>query len=224
MSRQLPLDLPDLQACRREDFFVSPANALALAALDRADWPEGRVILVGPEGSGKTHLARIRAAETGAPLIAARDLARADIAALAQSGRTVVEDGPDLAGDPKGETALFHLHNLLVPGGQLLVTARRPVRDWGLTLPDLESRLAAAPVARLDPPDDALLQAVLVKLFADRQVVVPPSLIPWLATRMQRNLATAATLVAALDRAALARKIPISRTLAAEVLDNLPDQ
>jgi chromosomal replication initiation ATPase DnaA len=110
-----------------------------------------------------------------------------------------VEDADHLA-DPADETALFHLHNLLgAQGGALLLTAAVPVRDWGLTLADLASRMQAIAVTRLDPPDDALLSAVLVKLFADRQITVAPALIPYLASRMDRSFAAARDLVARLD-------------------------
>lgn len=221
MSRQLAFDLPARETFRREDFFVSPANALALAALDGDDWPGGKLMLVGPAGSGKTHLARIWAREAGATVVTAADLERADIDLHAAGGRVVVEGAEAVAGRPAAEVALFHLHNLVVPGGRLLLTARAPVRDWGLGLPDLHSRLTAAPVALLALPDDALLSAVLVKLFADRQVAVPPTLIPWLVARMERSIGAARVLVAALDARALAEGGAITRNMAGEVLDKL---
>ena len=221
MSRQLAFDLPARDEMTRAAFFVSPVNALALAAVDGwRDWPGGKMLLVGPSGSGKTHLAHLWAAETGASLIAAADLAGADLPALAAADRVAVEDADALAGDRAAETALFHLHNLVLPAGRLLMTATRPPRDWGLVLPDLMSRMQAAPVTRLEPPDDALLSAVLVKLFADRQIAVPPALIPYLLSRMDRSFAAAGDLVATLDTRALARRVPVTRALAAEVLDS----
>jgi chromosomal replication initiation ATPase DnaA len=218
MPRQLVLDLPARAALGREDFFVSPANATALAALDLAQWPGGQLLLIGPEGSGKTHLAHLWASEAGAALIGAAALASADIPALAAGGAVVVEDGETLAADRAGQTALFHLHNLIGRSGRLLVTATGPVRDWGLDLADLVSRLSAAPVARLDPPDDALLSAVLVKLFADRQITVQPALIGYLLHRMDRSIGAARDLVARLDALALAQGRAVNRALAAEVL------
>jgi chromosomal replication initiation ATPase DnaA len=226
--RQLTFDLPLPPNLRRADFVVSPANALALAAIEGwADWPGGRMLLVGPEGAGKTHLAMIWAALSGARILPAADLARADLPALAAAktpagpaaGAVVVEDADRIAGHRPAEEALFHLHNLLAGTGALLVTADRPPRDWGLTLPDLLSRLQAMAVARLDLPDDALLSAVLVKLFADRQVAVAPALIPWLVARMPRSIGAARALVAALDAAALAEGRPITPRLAAGILD-----
>lgn len=221
--RQLAFDLPARESFRRDEFFVSSTNALALAALDGGDWPGGRLVLAGPQGSGKTHMARMWAAEQSAAVTDGAALAETDVAALAAAGRVVVEDAEAVAGNRAAEEALFHLHNLVCPAGRLLLTARAPVRDWGLGLADLESRLAAAPVAALALPDDALLAAVLVKLFADRQVEVPAPLIPWLVRRMERTIGAARALVAALDALALAEGRPITRRLAAEVLDKAPE-
>jgi chromosomal replication initiation ATPase DnaA len=126
-----------------------------------------------------------------------------------------------VAGDLAAETALFHLHNLMAQaGGLLLITAAAPPRDWGLGLPDLASRMQGAALARLDPPDDALLSAVLAKLFADRQIAISPALIPYLVARMDRSMAAARDLVARLDAAALARGQAVTRALAATVLDS----
>lgn len=221
MIRQLAFDLPAQEAWRREDFFVSPANAVALAAIEGwRDWPLGKLMLVGPEGSGKTHLAHLWCAASGGRMVAGAKLAAADLAEIASAGAVAVEDAEAVAGDRAAEEALFHLHNMVVQRGHLLLTARRPARDWGIALPDLRSRMDAASVARLEAPDDALLSAVLVKLFADRQVTVQPALIPWMVTRMERSLAAARQLVAALDARALQEGKPISRALAAAVLDS----
>lgn len=218
--RQLAFDLPPQEAWRREDFFVSPANALALSTVDGwTNWPLRKLMLIGPEGSGKTHLAHLWADQTGAVIIPARALPGADLPDLAALGAVVVEDAEGAAGKAEAETALFHLHNMLSGNGHLLITSRHAVRDLGLTLPDLRSRLEAASVARLEAPDDSLLSAVLVKLFADRQVAVPMALIPWLVSRMERSLAAARQLVAALDAQALAEARPISRAMAAALLD-----
>lgn len=220
MSRQLAFDLPARDGMTRAEFFVSPANALALAALDGwQGWPGGKMLLLGPPGAGKTHLAQIWVAETGAALVPAADLAGADIPGLAAAGRVAVEDAASVAGNPQAEAALFHLHNLLAQtGGALLLTAETPPRDWGLRLPDLLSRMQAAPVTRIEAPDDALLSAVLVKLFADRQLAVAPNLIPYLVARMPRSVGAARALVAALDAAALAEGRPVTRSLAAGLL------
>ncbi len=223
MTGQLPFDLPHRPARGRTDFLVTPANAQALAAVDgwRA-WPEGKLALIGPPGSGKTHLAHVWAAESGAGILPAAALADADIDALARHGAVVVEDVGAAPAPPAAEAALQHLHNhLLAGGGRLLLTAARPPARWPVALPDLASRMQATATATLAPPDDALLAAVLVKLFSDRQVVVPPAVISYLVTRMERSLAQAGRIVARLDRAALARRAPIRLPLARAVLDDM---
>lgn len=219
MVAQLTFDLPVRPALGREDFFVSPANALAVTTLDQPElWPNGKLLLIGPEGAGKTHLAMVFAARTRAQVIEADDLAAAD---LPEAAALVIENADTAAGDPDAETALFHLHNHMTGrGGLLLLTAARAPRDWGLTLPDLQSRMEATATATLLPPDDALLGAVLVKLFADRQLQVAPGFIRWLVRRIDRSFATARAVVAALDAEALATKRPINSTLAATLLDS----
>lgn len=216
MNRQLAFDLPPADGFARSDFFVSDANALALAVVDGwQGWPAGKLLLTGPEGSGKTHLGRIWAHDAGAAMVQATGLTDEDLPALAQAGAVLVEDASGVAGNPQAEAALFHLHNMLAPSGRLLMTAPTPARDWGLGLPDLLSRVQAAQIARLGAPDDALLSAVLVKLFADRQVSVPPALIGWMVPRMERSIAAARAFVADLDAHSLALGRPITRTLAA---------
>ena len=215
MIRQLAFDLPSIQAMTRADFLVAPSNALALQTIERwQDWPGRKLLLVGPEAAGKTHLVHVWAALADAVILQGEALATTDIAQL--SGRAVAVDNADRIGE--AETDLFHLHNLVSASGALLLTARTPPRDWGLHLPDLFSRMQATPIAHLDAPDDALLSAVLVKLFADRQVAVPPNLIPYLLSRMPRSIAAARALVADLDARALAAGRPITRALAGEVL------
>jgi chromosomal replication initiation ATPase DnaA len=222
MAEQLTFRLPARPALGRGDFFVSPANAAAVEVV-AADglWPLGKLALVGPEGSGKTHLVHVWAAETGARIVAARDLAEADLPGLAAPDRVAVEDADAALGAPGAERALFHLHNLLqAGGGRLLLTARTPPARWAVALPDLRSRVAGMTVAELARPDDALLAAVLVKLFADRQIAVAPPLVAYLAQRIDRSFAAARDVVDRLDRAALSEGRPVSRALAARLLDN----
>lgn len=224
MSRQLTLDLGHKPALGRADFLVTPANALAMAALDAPEtWPQGRMLLLGPEGSGKTHLAAIWAAETGALRHQASAL-RPDMADLlaVEDGAVVIEDAHRAASAAGAEQALFHLWNLCVARGcWLLLTARVPPRDWGLSLPDLQSRMSAMPLTRIEAPDEALLAAVLVKLLADRQLVAPPGLIDWLVPRMDRDLGLARRLVAALDAETMAARRGLTRTLAGDLLAQL---
>ncbi len=220
--QQLTFSLPVAENRSRGDFFVAPSNALALRMIENwRDWPSGRLLLTGPEGAGKSHLADIWQAESGAEALVPEALAGTDIPALA-ARPVLIDDADRLAGDRALEEALFHLHNALAARGQaLLLTARTPPRDWPLALPDLASRLASMPACRLEAPDEALLAAVLVKLLADRQLVAPPSVIAYLTQRMERSLAAAARIVAEMDRIALAEKREIGRRLAARVLEAL---
>ena len=211
-TSQLAFDLPALQTLRREDFFASPANAQALASL--SDPSARRLLLIGPPGAGKTHLAHIWAAETGARMLDA-----ASLPVLLPDLHPDAAIAIDNADALRNDAALFHLYNLLAPQGRLLLTAATPPRHWGLALPDLYSRLQTITQCHIDPPDDALLSAVLVKLFTDRQITVPPNLIAYLVTRMERSIAAARSLVAELDATALARGRPVTRALAGEVLD-----
>ena len=222
MTQQLAFDLPFRAALGRGDFFVSATNAQALAALEAwHDWPGAKMVLTGPPAAGKTHLAHVWADLTGATLHFAADLAGADVPQIAQSPAVVVEDCEALGPDSAAQTALFHLHNMLAAKATpLLMTAACAPRDWGLTLPDLASRVQAAPLTKLEAPDDALLAAVLVKLFADRQISITPALVTYLLPRMERSFDAARALVAQLDAAALARGCGVTRSLAATVLDN----
>lgn len=220
MAEQLGLNLPGIPALGREDFLVAPSNALAVSLIEAwPDWQAGKLVLTGPMGSGKTHLAHVWAARSGARLIAARQVAEADIPTLA-TDPVAVEDVPGIAGDAAAETALFHLHNLALANGQtLLFTGAPPLTAWPLALPDLRSRLQGAASAELAPPDDTLLAAVLAKLFADRQITPPASVIAYLVPRMDRSFTAARSIVERLDRASLGQRKPITRHLARMVLD-----
>lgn len=222
MAEQLILDLPVRQALGREAFFVCPSNAIALATLDAVDsWPSGKLVLVGPKGAGKTHMAHVFASEHDAVILPAADLSGADIPDLAAHRFVVVEDADRISELPDSgaaQDALFHLHNLtLAEGGRLLITAQSAPNHWTLTLPDLASRMQGTTVTRIDAPDDMLLTAMLVKQFEDRQLTVPETLIPWLIKRMERSAEAARDIVERLDREALKTGKPISRGLAAQV-------
>ena len=220
MAQQLGLDLPSRPALGRDAFLVAPSNAVAMSLIDGwASWPHGKLVLSGPNGSGKTHLAHVWADMTGARIIAAEDLDETQVAQLAQRA-VAVEDVHLIAGNDAAERALFHLHNLvLAEGHHLLLTGVGEPRHWGLTLPDLASRMQGTTVANLSPPDDALLSAVLVKLLADRQLTPKPNLVPYLVGRIDRSFAAAIEIVELLDTASIAGKRPVTRALAAEVLD-----
>lgn len=219
MPRQLSFDLPARTALGREDFFVAPSNALALALLDGwRSWPGGKLVVSGPTGSGKTHLTHVWAQSTGARIVQASDLTEDRVPDLS-TGAVAVENVDDIAGDLAAETGLFHLHNLvLAEGHPLLLTGRGEPSAWPLALPDLKSRLQGAQGASLAPPDDALLSAILAKLFADRGILPRPDVIPYLVAHMDRSFAEAARLVELLDREALREKKNLSRPLAARLL------
>ncbi len=217
MALQLTLDLPVRASLDRGDFFVSDVNRMALARLeDPAAWPDGKLVLAGPEGAGKTHLAHVWAEREGARLMRPQDLERLDIGGL--EGSVALDDADGIASG--AEAALLHLHNrVAASGNRLLLTARRAPRRWKVGLPDLKSRMEATDVVRIGAPDEALLSAVLMKLFADRQNAVTPSAIRWLARNLDRSFAEAQRAVAAIDARALAERRKVTRDLAAEVLD-----
>jgi chromosomal replication initiation ATPase DnaA len=215
--RQLTLALDHAESFAREDFLSGPSNVAALALVESwPDWPDRAVVLVGPAGSGKSHLAAIWAAEAGARSVAAHALEQAGVPMALATGAVVIEDAAPGALD---ERALFHLLNLVrEERAFLLLTARTPPAGWNLEIRDLSSRLKALPVASLSAPDDGLLRAILVKLFADRQLAVDEALVGYVATRIERSFAAARDTVARLDQEAMRQQRPLTRVLAAEVL------
>jgi chromosomal replication initiation ATPase DnaA len=199
----------------RDDFLEGPSNAMALRLVERwPDWPARVVAIVGPEGSGKSHLADIWANKTGARRLSARALDQTAVPRALATGALALEN----VTEPLDEVALFHLLNLAKEDdATVLLTARQPPAQWAIRLPDLVSRLRALPVVELAAPDDTLLRAVLVKLFVDRQLAVDESLIRYLVARIERSFAAARAAVAALDREALRQRRPVTRALAAEL-------
>jgi chromosomal replication initiation ATPase DnaA len=215
--RQLVLALGHAESFAREDFLAGPSNAAALALIERwPDWPAPAVALVGPEGSGKSHLAAIWAEASGARVLAARLLGEVDLPAALATGALVVEDLEPTTG--LDERALFHLINLArEQGAFLLLTARQPPASFAVGIRDLASRLRALPVVMLAPPDDALLRALIVKLAADRQLAVDEALVNYLANRIERSFAAARDAVKRLDQEAMRQHRPVTRALAAEL-------
>lgn len=216
MADQLVFDWPTGVALGPSDFFVSEANAQAVSMLASPEtWPEGKLVLTGPAGCGKSHLARIFEAQTDAAFVQASALP-ADFKTYTTF--VVIEDMENLPAT--SEEAVFHLHNnLRAVDGNLLMTARTPPSRWPTTLPDLRSRMEAATVVHIDDPDDALLSALIMKLFADRQIMPKPDLVSYLAKRIERSFSAAANIVNRLDQAALADGRSINRALAADLLD-----
>jgi chromosomal replication initiation ATPase DnaA len=212
---QLALSLDHAESYAREDFLSGPCNEAAFGLIDCwPDWPANAVALVGPEGSGKTHLATIWAAAAGARVISAHALDEAALRSALATGALLVED----AGLTLDERALFHLINLArEDGAYLLFTARLAPSAWPVSIPDVMSRLRAMPVVTLEAPDDAMLRAVIVKLAADRQLAIDESVVRYLSTRIERSFAAARAAVIALDNEALRRGRPPTRALAAEM-------
>lgn len=216
MAEQLTFDWPAGVALTAGDFFVTEANAAAFVMVTHPDsWPERKLVLTGPAGSGKSHLARVFAAQSGANVIAAADLPPDP---QFPDAPIVIEDADRLP--PDRETALFHLHNHLSQGRRpLLLTARTLPGHWPIALPDLASRMQATTAATIRDPDEALLAAVIMKQLADRQITYPPDLPGFLAARIERSYTAAAAIVDDLDRTALRDRRKVNRALAREVLD-----
>jgi chromosomal replication initiation ATPase DnaA len=217
--RQLAFALPHAESLTRDNFLGGPANAAGLALIDRwPDWPGRIMLLVGPEGSGKSHLAAIWAEESGARAISAHALTAASVPGALATGALVVED---LKPSDFDERALFHLMNLAREDEAfVLVTARNPPSAFQVELRDLRSRLRAVPTVSLLPPDDALFRALIVKFCADRQLTVDETVVSYLVTRIERSYAAARRAVELLDSEALRLGRPVTRALAAELLRN----
>ena len=215
--RQLAFALPHTESLSRDNFLEGPANSAALALIDAwPEWPSRTMLLAGPEGSGKSHLAAIWAEQSGARATSAHTLAAANVPAELATGALVVEDLREASFD---ERALFHLLNLArEDGAYILVTARLPPSALTIELRDLRSRLRALPVVSLLPPDDQLFRALIVKFCADRQLAVDEQVVSYLATRLERSYAAARQAIELLDSEGLRRGRPVTRALASELL------
>lgn len=218
--RQLAFDLDFRAALGREDFLVSPVNAAAVATIDDWErWPQRAHAIAGPAGSGKSHLVEVWRSVSRALRVAATALAESDVQAATDAGAVAVEDIDRGVGD---ERILFHLFNVAREGRlALLITTRALPGEIEITLPDLRSRLRAMALTRIEPPDEGLLRALLVKLMADRQLEVGPKVIEYVIPRMERSADAARRFVRELDRQALAARRLVTVHLAREVLDVL---
>jgi chromosomal replication initiation ATPase DnaA len=216
-NAQFIMDLAIRPALGVEDFLVSASNVAALETVDRwPDWPHWALTVTGPEMSGKTHLANVWRIKSNAALVAASDVSDALVATLTQHRALVVENLETGLGD---ERAMFHLLNLAREHAfSILMTSRAPPGELTIELPDLRSRLRATPVAVILSPDEHLLQGVLIKHFADRQLLVEPHVVAYIMRHMERSMRAAHETVAELDRRSLAAHRRVTRVLAAEVL------
>jgi chromosomal replication initiation ATPase DnaA len=221
MPDQLTFDLPIKTAFGREDFFVTSSNSTAVKILENwKNWPLSKLILIGPSGSGKSHLANIWTEMTNGVRIEAKYLMDIDLQVASQSA-LCLEGFEVIAGNQELEAHAFHLHNLAQESGApLLITGCSTPSTWNLLLPDLLSRIQGTSVAQLQPPDDVLLNAVLIKQFNDRQIAIDPKVVTYLLKRMERSFASISYLVNELDKGALKVGKPISIKLARNVLDS----
>lgn len=222
-ARQIPLDLGHRTALGREDFLIAPCNRDAVGWVDRwPEWPAPALILNGLPACGKTHLGAVWRDRTGAAWIDAAALAESDAQQLSEgAGHLVIDHLDPWIGDRAAETTLFHLYNMMKERGTtMLVTMRSAPGQIDFSLPDLSSRLRAAPAAAIAPPDDTLLAAVLVKLFSDRQLHIGAEVIAYILPRMERSFAAARDIVAQADSLALAEKKPVSVPLLRRVMSD----
>jgi DnaA regulatory inactivator Hda len=220
VTAQLAFDLGHRPALGADDFLVAPCNQDAVAWVDRwPEWPAPALTIHGPKACGKTHLANVWRSRANARFIAVAELTSLSPYDLLGDSNACVVDDVESGFD---EAALFHLYNAARDmGGHILLTAETSPSAWPLTLNDLRSRLVAAPAVAVGSPDDSVLGAVLVKLFADRQLRVEPEILSYILVRMERSFAAAESIVAALDKAALAARRAITIPLARDVLSQL---
>ncbi len=214
-GRQLALPFAHRPDYADADLLAGPCNADALAWLERTTaWPAGRLALWGAAGCGKTHLLHIWARTRRAVLLAAPELPGL---MLPPTRPVALDDAADA-----DETALLHLLNSAAEAGwPVLLAARLPPARWPTRLADLASRLRATTAVQIEPPDDALLRALLARLLAARQIAVPEPVQSWLLTRLPRSPAALGEAADRLDRAALAAGRGITRTLAAAAVQDL---
>ncbi|RYX99289.1 MAG: chromosomal replication initiator DnaA [Bradyrhizobiaceae bacterium] len=215
--RQLAFELPHAESLSRDDFLEGSANAEALGLVDAwPDWPNRVMLLAGPEGSGKSHLAAIWAGQAGARSTMAHTLTAATVPGTLATGAVVVED---LCPGHFDDRALFHLLNLArEDGAYVLMTARIVPVAMDIPLRDLRSRLRAVPVVQLKAPDDHLFRALIIKFCADRQMSVDETVVSYIASRIERSFVAARRTVELLDSEALRLGRPVTRALAAELL------
>lgn len=219
---QLVFELPHIPALGSEDFLISQSNEQAVRLIDSwPGWPFRCAVLSGPQGAGKTHLLNVWRGRSGARAYAASDMASAVDAAKSEGVPVAIEDFDHA---PVDEHAAFHLLNLARETGfDVLITAREQPGAWTIALPDLRSRLRSAALVTIAEPDEALLSAVLVKLFADRQLQIEPGVIGYILKRAERSMAAIQSIVDELDRAALAERRRVTKALAARLLASPSD-
>lgn len=216
-KRQMSFDLPVYAAMSSEDFMIDETNKRAFEYISKwPSWQNGLVVLAGPIGTGKSHLAKIYQTQASALKLDGNRLPEGEALPDLEKKAVLIEDIHKAQID---QTRLFHLLNYVKEqSSTLLITSRTWPDSWGLELPDLTSRMRAAHPLELNEPSDKLLSQVLVKLFADRQLQVDKRVVDYLLIRMERSLSAAGQIVQILDKASLDRSRPITRQLVAEFL------
>jgi len=222
-AKQIPFDFDHRPALGGEDFLVASCNGDAVAWVERwPDWPGPVLVIVGPEGAGKTHLAHVFQAQTAARLVTANELQDQNADGVLHGATALVLEDVEGFVDQGLVEDLLHLYNLAREGDvKILMTAQMPPARWAVDLKDLSSRLKTAPVAEISPPDDALLTALVVKQFADRQLSIDQDVLTYMLARMDRSFAGVRNLIRAVDERALAQKRSITVPLVRQVLENL---
>ena len=214
---QIPLEFPVRAAMGREDFMIGQSNQDAVIWIDQwPNWPAPALFLSGPAASGKSHLAAVWESKSGAVRIKAQDLLENDAELIGSSAEHIAIDGVDAwLGDPdegkRAETTLFHLYNIFKEERRtMLLTGRATPTEIDFVIPDLASRLRAAPCATIKSPDDTLLQNIIVKMFSDRQIQINEDILKYLMPRMERSFKFISDIVAKSDELALSKKRPVT--------------
>lgn len=224
---QLALDLGHRVALGRDDFLVAQNNAVAVSWIDRwPDWPGPALVLHGPVGCGKSHLAQVWQTTSGATNIGPQALREQSADALIGSAMALLIDGADecLSGDGAAEETLLHIFNMMAErSGSLLLTGQSAPARWPVKLPDLASRLSASQAVEVGPPDDALLGSILIKLFDDRQLRLKGEVVSYILARMERTFGAARDVVERIDKAALENRREITVPLARTVLQDVEE-
>ena len=218
---QLTFDLGHRSAKGREDFLISLSNQNAVGWIDKwPDWAAPALILYGPVASGKSHLASVWAENSGAELISLDDVINLEPDEIVRRSKNIyIIRGDLLIGDRLAETNLFHIYNILKEEKRsMLMTMRCSPAYLDFEIPDLSSRLRAAPLVSIDAPDDVLLSSLLVKLFHDRQIKISEAVINYLVPRMERSFSAALDIVGRADNMALEKQKPVSLSLIRDVL------
>ena len=229
-AAQLVLNFEHRPALGGEDFLVTPCNEDAVAWIDRwPDWPSPALVIHGPAGCGKSHLAQVFQAKSGAVRVSATDMLQKEPPALLEGvSACLLEDTGQVFGKENQaelEEALLHLYNTVREhDGSLMITGKTPPARWPITLADLSSRLKTATVAQIGSPDDALLAAVLVKQFADRQIRISGDVVSFVQARIERSFDVLGQFVDATDKLAMAEKKRITIPLARRVLQELVEE